>query len=274
MQAIQSLMNRVERVATSANPLSPAAPIETRTCPTHGDYEAKHIIRSIWTRCPTCKQEAEDSERRQREEAAAASRRASWIAALGRAGIPERFHDRTLENFIAENSGQREALDFALNYTANVAETLKSGRCALFTGKPGTGKTHLAIGIGRKVMQLPNADVLFITVMRAIRSIKDTWAKGSEQSESQAIEALVAPDLLILDEVGVQYGSDFEKNMLFDVLNDRYEKRRPTFFLSNLTKDEVAAYLGERVMDRLREDGGAVIPFAWNSYRGRNKEAQ
>lgn len=274
MQAIQSLMNRVERVAISANPLSPVSPAETRTCPTHGDYEAKHIIRSIWTRCPTCKQEAEDSERRQREEAAAASRRASWIAALGRAGIPDRFQNRSLDNFLVENDGQRKAMEFAKDYTENIAQALNTGRSAIFIGKPGTGKTHLAVAIGQHAMREKNADVLFITVMRAIRSIKDTWAKGSEQSESQAVAALVAPDLLILDEVGVQFGSDFEKNVLFDVLNDRYEQRKPTIFLSNLTKPEVAAFLGERVMDRLREDGGAVIPFTWDSVRGQNKEAK
>lgn len=274
MQTIESLVRRADNFAAAHNPQVGEPVFATRSCDKHGEYQAKQLIPGRFAMCTTCRAESEEAEKREREAAAAAVRRSSHMARLGRAGIPERFQDRTLENFIAENSDQRRALDFALSYTANVEEAWKTGRCALFIGKPGTGKTHLAIGIDRKVMQLPNADVLFITVMRAIRSIKDTWAKGSEQSETQAIAALVAPDLLILDEVGVQYGSDFEKNMLFDVLNDRYEKRRPTFFLSNLTKDEVAAYLGERVMDRLREDGGAVIPFTWNSYRGRNKEAQ
>lgn len=67
--------------------------------------------------------------------------------------------------------------------------------------------------------------------------------------------------------MGVQFGSDFERNTMFDVLNERYERRKPTLFLSNLTKAEVTEFLGERVMDRLREDGGQVIPFTWESYR-------
>ncbi len=247
--------------------------VKERNCDLHGVFHARHLCGRIWSSCPTCAEMRKAAEDREREEAAAAARRSSHFARLGRAGIPDRFQDRTLESFVVENEGQRRALDFAKRYTADIQTTLKSGRSALFTGKPGTGKTHLAIGIGRKVLQLPKADVLFITVQRAIRSIKDTWAKDSDQSESQAIAALVAPDLLILDEVGVQYGSDFEKNMLFDVLNDRYEKRRPTLFLSNLTKDEAAAYLGERVMDRLREDGGTTLSFSWESYRGRIKVA-
>ena len=66
----------------------------------------------------------------------------------------------------------------------------------------------------------------------------------------------------------VQFGSDAEKLLLFDVLNERYERRKPTLMLSNLTAQEVAAYLGERVMDRLREDGGEVVVFDWASHRG------
>lgn len=75
------------------------------------------------------------------------------------------------------------------------------------------------------------------------------------------------PDLLILDEVGVQFGSDTEKLMLFDILNERYERRHPTILMSNLPRDEVSAYLGERVFDRLREDGGEFISFTWESHR-------
>ena len=274
MLAIQNLARRVEDITVNLHPQTGAAIYEPRTCAKHGDYQAKQLIPGRFAMCPTCRTESEDAEKQKRSEMYAQIARSNHLARLGRAGIPERFHERTLETFVVENTGQRRALDFALDYTADMEKTLKAGRSAVFIGKPGTGKTHLAIGIGRKAMELQKADVLFITVMRAIRSIKDTWAKGSEQSESQAIAALVAPDLLILDEVGVQYGSDFEKNMLFDVLNDRYEKRRPTIFLSNLDKTEVTAYLGERVMDRLREDGGAVISFAWDSYRGRIKETQ
>ena len=48
---------------------------------------------------------------------------------------------------------------------------------------------------------------------------------------------------------------------------DRYEKMKPTILISNLSKDDVFKYLGERVADRLREDGGKVLVFDWDSYR-------
>ena len=106
---------------------------------------------------------------------------------------------------------------------------MQTGRCAIFVGKPGTGKTHLAIGIALSIMQQQRSPV-FVTVQRLIRRVKDSW-RTKEESESEVIDAFASPDLLILDEVGVQFGSEFEKQLLFDVLNERYEKLSHLFYI-------------------------------------------
>lgn len=245
---------------------------KTRTdkCDTHGVFEARCFIGSIWSRCPTCAGEAAAKDRSERESKDREDRQQAWQRRIGEAGIPERFRDRSLQSFVAETEAQARALEFATAYADNFDDALATGRSAIFVGKFGTGKTHLAVGIGLRIMHRDNRTVLFTTVMRAIRRVKDTWSRDSRESESQAVASLVFPDLLILDEVGVQFGSDTEKLIMFDVMNERYEKRRPTLLLSNLTVDEVKAHLGGRVFDRLREDGGEVIPFGWESYRGRS----
>lgn len=238
-------------------------------CDTHGEFTSRNVFGSIWTKCPECSKEIEEKEATEREAREKAEAMERWEKRLGHAGIPERFRDRSLKAFIAESAAQRHALDFATAYAENFDSALTTGRSALFLGKPGTGKTHLAIGIGLRIMHRDSRKVLFSTVMRAIRRIKDTWNKGSDETETEAVAVLTHPDLLILDEIGVQFGSDTEKMMLFDVLNERYEKRRPTLLLSNLTLEEVKVYLGERIFDRLREDGGDIVVFTWESHRGR-----
>ena len=257
-------MNAVTDMGIHAEP-------KTRTdkCDTHGEFDARCFIGSIWSKCPTCGAEAEAREKAEREAKERDDRRQAWQRRIGEAGIPERFQNRSLQSFIAETDAQTKALEFANAYADSFDDALATGRSALFIGKPGTGKTHLAVGIGLRIMHRDNRTVLFTTVMRAIRRVKDTWNRESTESETKAIAGLVFPDLLILDEVGVQFGSDTEKLILFDVLNERYEKRRPTLLLSNLPLDDVKAYLGERVFDRLREDGGEAIPFDWSSWRGR-----
>lgn len=234
-------------------------------CEVHGDFESKNVFGAVWTKCPFCSAEAKARHEREEMERDAAMKLRDWERRLGECGIPERFKNRTLENYKVTNSGQRSALDFAKQYLEAIKKP-QTGTSAILCGKPGTGKTHLSVAIGIEAMKAGKM-VLFTTVQRAVRRVKDSWRKESQESESEAIALLTEPDLLILDEIGVQFGSDFEKNLLFDILNERYEKNKPTLLLSNLTVSEVKAFLGERVYDRLREDGGRCIPFDWASHR-------
>lgn len=248
--------------------------LKTRTivCDKHGEFEQRNFIGRVWSKCPACSAEYAAAEKVKEDATARAAKVAAWQLQIGDSGIPERFHNRTLNTFKAENEGQRHALSFATAFADSFGQGPKVGRGAVFIGMPGTGKTHLAVGIGMHLMK-QGRPVLFSTVMRAIRRIKDTWSRGAEESESQAVAGLVFPDLLILDEVGVQFGTETEKNLLFDVLNERYERRKSTLLLSNLPLPEVRAYLGERVFDRMREDGGEVVAFGWASQRAKIGEA-
>ena len=236
-------------------------------CPDHGEFESRCYLGNVWTKCPTC---CEEEEQRERDEAAAKEREArnrAWLERLGHAQIPERFADRTLDNYIVTDPRQQHALDFCRRYADEFDEVVRTGRSAIFVGGPGTGKTHLAIGVAHQVLKNGRA-AIFLTVQRAIRRIKDTWNRGSSETESQTVRALTYPDLLILDEVGIQHGSETERHLLFDVLNERYENNKPTIYLSNLTIEEVKPFLGERVFSRMREGGGEVVPFSWGDYRG------
>jgi DNA replication protein DnaC len=241
-------------------------------CEKHGAFESRHFLGKIWSKCPACAIEATAAELQILALKKRANAQELWASTLDGSCIPERFQDRSLSTFVAKTPDQERALAFAVAYADGFDEVLRTGRCALFVGLPGTGKTHLAAGIGLRLMRRDNRRVLFTTVMRAIRSIKDTWSRDSLRSETQAVAVLVRPDLLILDEVGVQFGSETEKLILFDVLNERYERRRPTLLLSNLSVTDVRSYLGDRIFDRLREDGGDEVVFNWASHRGAENE--
>ena len=244
-------------------------PTEERICPEHGAYTATNFLGEHWTACPKCLeilQEKQEEESLQKQKEAALEReQLKWKAKINGAAIPERFKDRTLDSYIARTTGQKKALAFSKEYAENFDQVMKAGRSAIFVGKPGTGKTHLAIGIALEIIKQQRSPV-FVTVQRLIRRVKDSWHTKNE-TESEVVDAFASPDLLILDEVGVQFGSEFEKQMLFDVLNERYEKLKPSILLSNIPREQLSDYLGERVTDRLRENGGKMIGFDWDSYR-------
>ena len=216
---------------------------------------------------------AEDLAAFGRQEAArsAAERRASVQSKLertfGRAGIPARFAGRDFASYHVETRDQQRALAICQAYAERFAGVRARGACLVLVGGPGTGKTHLACAILQAVIGAGHSG-LFVTISEALRTIRDSYSPRAQRSESESFALFTGPDLLVLDEVGVAIGDDAKRrSLLFDVLNTRYAERRPTVLIGNLTGDELRAYLGERIMDRVLECGSALVPFNWASYR-------
>ena len=112
--------------------------------------------------------------------------------------------------------------------------------------------------------QLDNS-VYYTGLMSLIRNIRESW-KGEGESEGEIMHKLHNFSLLIIDEVGVQNGTENERNILFEIIDGRYQEMKPTIIISNLGKDEISNLISQRSVDRITQ-GGAVIPFTWESHR-------
>lgn len=238
-------------------------------CERHGAFEDKRFpLVPMWLGCPVCREQATAEHEAFLKERAAAARQARWQKRLGDSGVPVRFRDRTFENYRADLPGQQRALAFARAYADDFENVRSTGRCALFLGAVGTGKSHLAAAICMQIMQT-GATVRYVTALRAVQAVADTYRPGSQVSTKEATALLTDPDLLVLDEVGMQADTEHEQRVLSDALNKRYEDRKPTLVLSNLNARGVRDYLGPRLFDRLREGGGEFVRFDWEGHRGR-----
>jgi len=254
---------------------NPFAIVETRqeagVCEKHGDFMAEATTygsgRKFGPRCPTCVEERVAEEARIEAQEAESRRRRSLDALLEASGIPKRFLSCTLDGYQPGNSlNAAFALKVSQKYTDGFQDRLKTGGSLVFCGLPGTGKTHLACAIGNKLLK-DAISVKYATVFTALSNVKSTFSKNSEKTEREAMAEYQRPQLLILDEVGVQFGSDTEKIILYQIINGRYENMLPTIMISNLPEKELAAYIGDRCIDRMRDGGGAVISFDWGSHR-------
>lgn len=232
-------------------------------CPQHGGYTSRNIMGRIWSRCSACADEAQAAtdaaERAQVAQRAESRHRADIDAAR----IPARFIGRTFDNFSATTDAQRHALTVARDFAENFAENARKGAGLILSGMPGTGKSHLAAAALQSNI---SRDVRYLTCMDLIRAVRDTWRRDSDRSETQVLAHLERLDLLVIDEVGVQYGTDGEQTILFDVLDRRYREVRPTILLTNQDKDGFKKFIGERTYDRLAETC-RWVPFEWASYR-------
>ena len=188
--------------------------------------------------------------------------------------IPERYRHKTFDDVekvhpnLISNLQECQDLTKGLNRTG-----------LIMCGKNGTGKTMLCSIILQEVIRanpsieetyfgLKSPKRLFIEAIKMVRMIKSSWAKGSTYSEQQAIEYFTKPTLLVIDELGVQYGSPVEAQFITEIINDRYNQNKPTILSGNLTIKEIQDLIGDRVIDRFRE-GGKVLVFDWESYRGK-----
>ncbi|MGL4674294.1 MAG: ATP-binding protein [Wohlfahrtiimonas sp.] len=221
-------------------------------CDAHGKYQSFKDIGNgrevcINPSCPVCRSES----------------RAKEI--IGKAGIQKRFLNCTFENYEASNDQQAEIKARVQSYADNFPKVLEAGSSVILSGSVGTGKTHLSCAAANQ-LALSGFTSCLRTVSELVQSVRDgrNWSNG--KTSSQLIDEYTKFDLLIIDEFGVQSGTDNELNILFDVVNARYADQKPTMALTNLTKEEFKKKVGDRIYDRLTHKG-VFLKLEWDSYR-------
>ena len=242
-------------------------------CKTHGPYTSTLLFgNGVWSRCQECQRLMKEESERKTAEREAKELKERIEARLGRAAIPKRFIGRTFDGFTATTDAQKKALSVCREYADQFKENHKAGMGLILSGKPGTGKSHLASAIMQSILGTHTTQ--YVTCMDVIRMIRETWRKDSERSERRVLESLGHIDLLVIDEIGVQYGTEGEQTILFDVLDIRYRDQMPTILLTNQDMAGARQFLGDRTWDRIRETG-RWVSFDWESYRPQaRKEAE
>ncbi|EOL5389666.1 ATP-binding protein [Escherichia coli] len=180
---------------------------------------------------------------------------------LNRAGIQPLHRKCSFGNYRVQNDGQRHALSQA----KSIADELMTG-CTnfVFSGKPGTGKNHLAAAIGNRLMA-KGRSVIIVTVSDVMSVLHDGYDNG--QSGENFLQELCGVDLLVLDEIGMQRDTRNEQVTLNQIVDRRTASMRSVGMLTNLNHAAMSTLLGDRVMDRMTMNGGRWVNFNWESWR-------
>src|SRR5687767_4142439 len=170
---------------------------------------------------------------------------------------------KTIEDF---DFTYQSTVRLSLLGSALSPDFVTEGRSLVLTGKPGRGKTHLAVAMAYRAIQ-HGFDALFVTAAELIDDLSAAFRAGRL---AETIARYVSPDVLVVDEVGyLTYGTD-AANMLYHVVNDRHRHRRSMVFTSNkgpdawgavLHDDDLAQAIVDRVLERgrwLKLDGPSI----------------
>jgi len=170
--------------------------------------------------------------------------------------IPRRYYPHcTFETFYEKNNA---VLKSARNRVREFVDTwpmTKDGRGLLLMGDCGTGKTHLAVAVLVEIIHSGKAGrVLFSNFQDLIQEIQASFDADAAVGKSEILRPLLEADLLVLDELGSVRPSQFVQDILYYVINTRYNNVRTTIFTTNAFDDAGAEgqRLKDKIGDRLR----------------------
>jgi DNA replication protein DnaC len=181
----------------------------------------------------------------------------------------KRYSECSFENFKCKTEDQKKVL----NRIIEITEQIKNGKGLIFAfiGGWGTGKDHLAAAIVRK---LANYRIIHTTVMRMSREIREAGKNDSKFKQQDIIDSFSLCDFLILNEIGVQSVTAFERNIIHEIIDSHYRAMTSVLLISNEQKEKFQECIDapglNRVWDRIDEK----LLFTWGSERKNERMKQ
>src|SRR6266576_3017400 len=180
--------------------------------------------------------------------------------------IPKRYLHCTLDSFRMKSTVLKNAKTRVQDFVDHWPGSDR-GIGLLMMGPCGSGKTHLAVAALVDIILSGKAGrLLFSNFQDLIQEIQASFDSDEVPSKSQLLRPLLEADLLVLDELGSQKPTTFIQDILYYVINTRYNEERTTIFTTNYTdnpdakEEPLAARIGTRLRSRLYEMA-TLVPF-------------
>lgn len=237
-------------------------------CEKHGEVECEYYVdkngQTVWGECPECAKEHEAMLAEKERLAEIEKQKERWL----QSNIKEKFFGMTFDDYEVVN----DTLKVALEKVKAIADG--SNRSLLLLGDNGLGKTMLAS------LALMKRGGYIYKMYEIIIRIKSSYKANSTVDELDILRMLSNCPLLVIDEVGKQFGSESEKNWLSYIIDSRYEDNKPTILISNMklmrdcNEEEknngfyIEHYLGKDSVSRLVECAD-IVTVQGNDWRRR-----
>ncbi len=163
-------------------------------------------------------------------------------------GLGKALLDRTFESFTLKYYGgkDRDNMSDVLDTCVDFAETFGTGANLLFTGGTGLGKTHLSSAIAQRVI-----DKGYTVVYESAQNVFDSFESVRFGKGDDDTAKYLSCDLLIIDDLGSEFSTQYTTAVLYQLLNQRLMNGRSVILSTNLGSKELLKRYGERIYSRL-----------------------
>lgn len=221
------------------------------------------VERKILVRCQ-CRCQAEQA--RAQEKARKALEFQDRVARNRSVGMRE----KTLRQCtFANDSGRCPEISAAKKYVAHWDQMLEKSMGLLLWGGVGTGKTYMAACIANALLDRGVA-VMMTNFPRILGEMPGQFSGD----RNRYIDSFSAYPLLIIDDLGVERGSEYSLEQVFTVIDARYRARLPLIVTTNLTLEEMKdpdSVAKKRIYDRILE---RCVPLMINGNSLRQENAR
>ena len=137
-------------------------------------------------------------------------------------------------------------LKFCKSYAANFTPSDKS---ILMKGATGLGKTHLSLAIANEVIKR-GYGVIYVSAPALLSKLeKEYFSRGA--SDSHTTETLSDCDLLIIDDLGTEFRTQFSVSQIYNIVNARILQNKPVIISTNLNMTALEKAYTERFVSRI-----------------------
>ena len=220
-----------------------------------------------------CMKEAERKEK-EREEQAEKLRKLDKLR--GASLLGDRYKDTTFDKTdLKRPEDFQRAFQRCQKYCQIPDQALEQGYGLYIYGESGLGKTHLTACMCNELMSQMR-QCLFTNFFEISKLIRSTWNGNADAAN--VINRICDVDFLFLDDLGTEVltknGEDnWLQGQVFDIINKRYNNKKPTIFSSNYSMNELITERGmmKKTVDRIGEMSTAMIKLTGESYRRKPK---
>lgn len=139
----------------------------------------------------------------------------------------------TFDNYKGETD---KSYTIAKNYVKEYEQMKKENIGLLFCGTVGSGKTYLACCIANALIE---EYMIRVKIRNFAQIINDLQKSGFDLDKNEYIESLTNVSVLILDDLGIERDTSYAKEQVYNIVNSRYLKQKPTIFTTNLPYEKI-----------------------------------